>query len=99
MLRLLSVLRWWFCCSLFIVAPIVCGGLCVLFVGGSVFVPCFLIKDFVFAWLCNHLDEEERVGCFTLIVSSMSCDCDSFVTVTLPHGSVGWSAVCDCGIS
>ena len=46
---------------------------------------------FVFVLLCitfcpfkfyNHLEEEERVGCFAFIVSRM-----------------GWSAVCDCGIS
>ena len=44
---------------------------------------------------CNHLDEEERAGCFDFIVFRMSCYC---VTVALPHGAVGWSAVCDCGI-
>ena len=27
----------------------------------------------------------------------MSCDCPC--SVALPHGTVGWSAVCDCGIS
>ena len=25
--------------------------------------------------------------------------CDSQCSVALPHGAVGWSAVCDCGIS
>ena len=43
----------------------------------------------------NHRDGEERAGCFTLIVFLMYCDC----YVALPHGVVGWSAVCDCGIS
>ena len=27
----------------------------------------------------------------------MSCDC--YCSVTLPQEAVGWSAVCDCGIS
>ena len=27
----------------------------------------------------------------------MSLDC--WFSVALPHGAVGWSAVCDCGIS
>ena len=35
--------------------------------------------------------------CFAFIVLRMSCYCKSFVT--LPHGAVGWSALCDCGIS
>ena len=32
---------------------------------------------------------EERAGCFTL---------SSWCLVVLPHGAVGLSAVCDCGI-
>ena len=39
---------------------------------------------------------EERAGCFAFIVLRMSCYCKC--VVTLPHGAVGWSAVCDCGI-
>ena len=45
---------------------------------------------------CNHLEEEEKVGCFAVIVLQMyfyKC------YVALPCGAVGWSAVCDCGIS
>ena len=48
--------------SLFIAAIIVCGG--------SVFSPALSIH-FSFAY---HLDEEERAGCFTLIVLVMYCD-------------------------
>ena len=48
-------------------------------------------------WFCNHLEEEERAGCFAVIVLQMysyyKC------SVTLPHSAVGWSAVCDFGIS
>ena len=53
--------------SLFIVAPIVCG--C------SVFGLCFVIQYFMSFQCCNHLDGEERAGCFTLIVFLMSWDC------------------------
>ena len=45
----------------------------------------------------NHLDEEEGTGCFALIVFLMSCYCLS--SVPLLHCAVGWSAVCNCGIS
>ena len=45
--------------------------------------------------VCNHLEEEG--GCFAIIVSQMYCYCKC--SVALPHGAVGWSAMCDCGIS
>ena len=48
-------------------------------------------------WFCNHLDEEDRAGCFAFIVIWISCYCKW--SVALPHCAVGWSAVCDCGIS
>ena len=31
-----------------------------------------------------------------VIISLVFCDC--CCSVALPHGAVGWSAVCDCGI-
>ena len=40
---------------------------------------------------CNHLEEEERAGCFAFIVLQMSCYCEC--SVALPHGAVG-SVVC-----
>ena len=36
-------------------------------------------------------------GCFALTVLRMSCSCKC--SVVSPHGAVGWSAVCDSGIS
>ena len=39
----------------------------------------------------------ERAGCFTFIFLLMSGDC--YCSVSLPHGVVGWSVVCACGIS
>ena len=44
---------------------------------------------------CNHLDGEERAGCFALFVFLVSLD----FCVALPRGAMGLSAVCDCGIS
>ena len=44
---------------------------------------------------CNHLDGEERAGCFALFVFLVSRDC----CVALPHDAMGLSAVCDCDIS
>ena len=61
---------------------------------------------FVFALLCitaclfqfcNHLEEEEKVGHFAVIVLQMYCY--YICSVALPHGAVGWSAGSDCGIS
>ena len=46
-------------------------------------------------WFCNHLDGEERVGCFALFVFLVSRDC----CVALPNGAMGLSVVCGCGIS
>ena len=40
---------------------------------------------------------KERAACVTLIVFLVSCDCKC--SVSLLHGAVGWSAVCDCGNS
>ena len=58
---------------------------------------CFVVQYFVSSYFCNHLDGEEIPGCFTVSVFLMSCD--SQCSMALPYSSVGWSAVCDCGIS
>ena len=57
---------------------------------------------FDFAVLCvhfslNHLAEEERARFFTVIVFLLSCSYNCYIS--LPHGAMGWSVVCDCGIS
>ena len=44
-----------------------------------------------------HLEEEEKAGCIAIVVLQMYCYYK--FSVALPHGAVGWSAVCDCGIS
>ena len=48
-------------------------------------------------WFCSRLYGEGRAGCFTLFVFLVSYDC--YCSVALPYVVVGWSAVCDCGIS
>ena len=61
------------------------------------FGPCFVVLYIVSFWFCNHLEGEERAGCFPLTVFLMSCV--SQCSGALSHGCVGWSALCDCGIS
>ena len=56
---------------------------------------CFVVHYFVSFLVCNHLEEEERAGCFAFIVLRMCCYCKCPV----PHGARNWSALCDCGIS
>ena len=53
---------------------------------------CFGVHYFVSFSCSNHLEEEDYV----FIVSPMSC---RFIcSVALPHGAMGWSAVCYGGI-
>ena len=53
---------------------------------------CVTLSQFQF---CDHLDGEERAGCYALFVFLVS----SYYYVALPHDTTGLSAVCDCGIS
>ena len=52
---------------------------------------------FVSILVCNHLEEEEKSGCVAFIFLHMYCSYKC--SVALPQGAVGWSAVCDFGIS
>ena len=67
-----------------------------LFVG----VPCLSL--FCCALRCVYfsfaiiLKKKETAGCFAIIIFQMYCYHKS--PVALPHGVVGWSEVCDCGI-
>ena len=62
------------------------------------FGPCFC--NAVLNVLSSFFTVEERAGCFTLIVfllsSSGTCKC---MLCVFPRSAVGWSIVCDCGIS
>ena len=65
------------------------------------FVGVFCLSSFCYALLCvlssfNHLEEGEKAGCVAIVLQ-MYCYYKYFVA--LPHGVVGWSAVCDCGNS
>ena len=55
---------------------------------------CITLCPFQF---CNHNEEEDKAGCFAIIVLQMyyyyKC------SVALPRGAMGWSVVCDYGIS
>ena len=48
-------------------------------------------------YFCNNLEEDEKAVSFAIIVLQMFCYYKC--SVALPRGAVGWSAVCDCGIS
>ena len=55
---------------------------------------CITLCPFLF---CNHLEEEEKAGCFAIIVLRIYCYYKCSVAFT--HDAADWSAVCDCGIS
>ena len=64
--------------SLLIVTPIV--GFCVL---------CFVVRYLVSILVSNHLDGEERAGCFALFVLLVYRDC----CVALPHNATAQLAI------
>ena len=55
---------------------------------------CITLCPFQF---CNHLLEEKKADCFAIVVVQMYCYFKC--SVALPHCAMGWSALCDCGIS
>ena len=78
---------------MFYVPPMIRGGF--VFVFGLV---CITNLDwYVLSNCSNDLDEEERADCFVFIIFWMSCYYKC--SVALSHSAVGWSAVCDCGIT
>ena len=62
---------------------------------GSMVVLCFVVRCFVSVLVLWWSWWGEGAGCFAGFVFLVSCGC----CVDLPHGAVGVSAVCDCGIS
>ena len=92
-LRLLSVLR---SCSvavdlLFILLPLISGVLCLVLI-----LLLSTLNPYSYA-IISMGKKRERAGCFGVTVCLMSYD--SQCCVALPRDAVGWSAVCDCGIS
>ena len=67
-----------------------CGVMCLVLI-----LLCSTLCPFYF---CIHLDGEERAGYLTLIVFLKYFDCQCSVAF-IPHSAVGWSAVCNSGIS
>ena len=61
----------------------------------SVIVLCFVVRYLVSILVKNHLEGEERAGCFALFVFLVSRDC----FVAFPPGATDLSAVCYSGIS
>ena len=62
------------------------------------FVTVLCLSLFCYALHCVHSSlEEEKADCFAIIVLQMYCNYKCYVA--FPHGALGWSAVCDCGIS
>ena len=57
--------------------------------------PFLFVYYYVLFCFCNHPAREERAGCFTFLVFTMSYRCYYY----LPLPVVGWSVVCGCGIS
>ena len=56
---------------------------------------CVIVLYFVtlcFFLFCDHLDGEERAGCFAYFVFLVSRDC----CVAISLSAMGLSAVCDC---
>ena len=58
---------------------------------------CFVMHYFVYILVSNPIKEEGKAGFFAIIVLQMYCYYNC--SVSFPHGAVGWSAVCECGIS
>ena len=56
-----------------------------------------VLSSFAIILTMKRRRERERAGCFPVIVFRMSCYRKCFVA--LPHGAMGWYAVCDCSIS
>ena len=57
----------------------------------------FSIYYFESILVLQSSSRERESWLLSFVVSLMSCYCEC--SVALPHGAVGWSLVCDCGIS
>ena len=81
---LLLLIHWLFVLSLFGWVGVVIG-------------PCYALLSGLL--LLQSSDQGRIAGCFhfyCLLVSDVSC---LWCSVSLPHGVMGWAAVCNCGIS
>ena len=75
---------------MFKVLPIVCGRVLCLYL-------------FRYALLCVHYSFsiilKRKIMSVALLLLSYRSYCYYKCSVALPHGALGWSTVCDCGIS
>ena len=85
-LWLLSVLWWWFRHCFFhglLLLPLFWGVWCYAFV-----LFCTICSTLCPFYIGNHLAGEERASCFTFFLCS---ECH----ITVFHGTMGWSVVCN----
>ena len=63
--------------------------------GGILVGPCFVVHYLVscFAIICLW-KKDSWLLYFNCLLNAF----DSYCYVSLPHGAVGWYAVCDCGV-
>ena len=61
----------------------------------ALFWSSFCYSVFMSVLFCNHIDGEERAGCFILAVFLKSYDSHLYLAA-LPHTALGWSVKCDC---
>ena len=59
--------------------------------------PCFAIHYFVPFLVLQTSRWQKVASCFTFTVFLMSCGCNC--SLSLPHGAMIWSALCDCRIT
>ena len=60
------------------------------------FGPCVVMQYSVSFLILNHLAEEERAGCFTLIVLLLLCG--RYCYISFPQDGMYWFVVAGCGI-
>ena len=75
--------------SLFLIAPDVCGFLCLV----PVFVMQYLMSFLVFSMWKRELVAVLKLCSYCLVAVHVSMLC------VFPRSAVGWSMACDCGIS
>ena len=80
---LMSVIRWLFRCCLFNFCCAKCWALAFL----QYFVPFLVLQS-------SRLGRESRLLYFFVFLMLCRCYC----SLTFPHGAMGWSIVCYCGI-
>ena len=57
---------------------------------------CNVVLSILSSFFFNNLVEDERVGCFTLILFLLSCSFLCFVSP--PRGAMGWFEIVGCSI-